>query len=222
MFFSEKELVNTLKSNYELICNWDSCKYNTKISEEVNLGFGIADLVISKISSKQQLFDRTSLNYFDIIIYKIIETNQTISFDKIKEITRANDISIKKSLSKLMISCYINNEDSLFQFSKSYKNIVTDLIAIEAKLKNWKRALDQAFRYKWFAKKSFVVLDSINIKPALKNIQQFRKLNVGLAEINVKGTVLIHFRPIKNQPIDEKMWILFNEKVKKSLLGEEK
>ncbi len=222
MFITEKQLVNKLKSNFSQICNWDSVKYFTKVSEEVNLGFGVADLVISKINLKNASKKNITLNYFDIVIYKIVESNQVISFEKIKEITKANDLVIRKSLSKLMVSCYINNHDSLFQFSKSYQTIITDLIAIEAKLKNWKRALEQAFRYKWFAKKAFVVLDSINIQPAIKNITQFERLNVGLAEINKQGKVIIHFKPLKNQPIDEKMWILFNEEIKKSFLRNKK
>ncbi|MCF8448545.1 MAG: hypothetical protein K9G49_01635 [Taibaiella sp.] len=215
MFLTEKHLVSEIKDNYASMCNWDSNKFDTKVVEEVNLGFGVADLVISKIKPKEQFDHVDYLNYFDISIYKIIESSNSISFDELKNITRANDASIKRSLKKLMVSSYVNNEDSIFYIRKSYQKIVTDLIAIEAKLKNWRRALDQAYRYKWFAKKSFVVLDAYNIKPALFNLNQFKKLNIGLAEINTKGSVIIHFNPRKCTPIDDKMLILFNEEIKK-------
>ena len=221
MFITEKQLVKTLKANYNTICTWNSDRFKTKVLEEVNLGFGVADVVISKIKTNISSNAR-SLNYFDIIIYKIIESKGESSFEKIKEITRATDSTIRKSILKLMKNSYVSNRDSLFQISKKYKEVVVDSIAIEAKLKNWRRALDQAYRYKWFSSKSFVVLDSNHIQPALKNIIHFKKLNVGLAEIDNNVKVVIHFRPKKKSPIDNKMWMLLNEQIRSTLLRKQK
>jgi predicted transcriptional regulator len=221
MFSSEKQLVNKLKLNYSVICNWDTIKFPTYVLEEVDLGFGIADLVISK-TTKDTLKKQKVLSYFDITIYKIIESNCEVSFNKIKEITRANETSIKRSLDKLMLDSYINQTDTFFNISKSYKSIATNSIAIEAKLKNWKRALNQAFRYKWFASKSYVVLDSNFITPALLNIEEFKKYNVGLAEINKKGHLKIYFNPKSQKPIDDKMYMLLNEQLRQYLLRKKK
>lgn len=221
MFQTEKQLVKSLKTNYSPICHWDTQKFTTSVLEEVDLGFGIADLVISKLKANKSTA-KEKLTYFDAVIYKIIETNKEISFQKLREITKADVSSINRSLNKLIKDSYINKKDSLITFRKSYQGITTDSIAIEAKLKNWKRALDQAFRYKWFAKKSFVVLDSINIKPAIAQIHQFKKLNVGLAEISKSGKLILHFNPSKKDPIDYKMWMLLNEILRKSLLRKKK
>jgi DNA-binding MarR family transcriptional regulator len=216
MFLTEKQLVDALKINYIPICHWNTQRFYTNVLEEVDLGFGVADLVISKIkTSTTKQTER--LTYFDAVIYQIIETRKEISFQKLKDITKADVTSINRSLNKLIKDSYINKKDSIITFRKTYKGITSDSIAIEAKLKNWKRALDQAFRYKWFAKKSFVVLDSTYINPAILNIDQFKKLNVGLAEINKLGQLHLHFNPIKRNPIDYKMWMLFNETLRKSL-----
>lgn len=219
MFITEKELVIALKENYFSICDWNTQKYNTSILEEVNLGFGIADLVIAKVTIKD-FSNKTQLTYFDAIIYNLIQTSKKISIQKIQEITKADDKVISKSLNRLLEDSYIHKKDSLITFRRTYQGISKDSIAIEAKLKNWKRALDQAFRYKWFAKKSFVVLDSSNIRPAIKNIVDFKKMNVGLAEISTNGEVLVHFNPVKKEPIDFNMWLVFNEKLKSSLARE--
>ncbi|MEI3802327.1 MULTISPECIES: hypothetical protein [unclassified Chitinophaga] len=213
MFETESQLVDVLKKNYRAFCHWDPKKFDTKILEEVDLGYGIADLVISKLAGKKEQ-SNFPLNYFDALVYKIIETNKSISFEKLKEITKANSSTINGSLKKLIQDSYVAKSDSLFVFHKTYKAVAIDSIAIEAKLKNWKRALDQAFRYKWFADKSYVVLDSNYIKPAISNINEFTKMNVGLAEINLQGEVKLHFKPIKSLPIDYKMWILLNERLK--------
>jgi DNA-binding MarR family transcriptional regulator len=221
MFLSEKHLVKVLKTNYFSICHWDTEKFTTTVMEEVDLGFGIADLVISKLRTNTSNA-KERLTYFDAVIYKIIEAKKEISFQNLRQITKADVTSINRSLNKLIKDSYINKTDSLITFRKTYQGVSYDSIAIEAKLKNWKRALDQAFRYKWFAKKSFVVLDSVYIKPAIANLEQFKKLNVGLAEINKSGKLHLHFNPAKKDPIDYKMWMLLNEVLKKSLLSKKK
>lgn len=54
------------------------------------------------------------------------------------------------------------------------------LISFEAKLKNWQQALQQAYRYRYFSDKSIVVMPYENANPALKNIEVFDELKVGL------------------------------------------
>jgi len=221
MFTTEQQLVNTLKQNYSSICGWDTSKCKTKILEEVNLGFGIADLVITKMKGTKTA-QSSYLNYFDAIIYKIIKSSKEVSFEKLQDITKADTTTINRSLNKLVKDSYINKTDSLIKFKTTYRGLESDSIAIEAKLKNWKRALNQAFRYKWFAKRTLVVLDSRYVKPALANIAMFKKMNVGLAEINKCGIIKLHFNPIKSTPIDYSMWILLNEELRKSLSCQKK
>lgn len=222
MFTTEKELVNSLKANYSSICDWRTKNSNTGVLEEVDLGFGVADLVIAKLHKLSGKATTANLTYFDTVIYRIIQSTKSITISQLKEITKADTASLNKSINKLIKDSYINKTDSLITFRKSYKGISTNTIAIEAKLKNWKRALNQAFRYKWFAEKSFVVLDSHYINPALKNINDFKHLNVGLAEINKTGKLILHFNPEKSNPVDMKMWILLNESFKKNLLSKQK
>jgi predicted transcriptional regulator len=216
MFITERELVNTLKNNYISICHWDTQKFNTKILEEVDLGFGVADLVISKLNPTRKKAS-VYLTYFDVIVYRVIETEKEISFDTLKNVTKSNTTTINRSLKKLIQDSYINKHDNLIRLNKTYKGISLSNIAIEAKLKNWRRALTQAFRYKWFADKSFVVLDSKHFKPALNNIGEFKKLNVGLAEISKEGQIVIHYKPQKEVPINPTMCILLNETLRQNV-----
>lgn len=54
------------------------------------------------------------------------------------------------------------------------------LHAFEAKLKDWRKALQQAFRYRYFADKSIVVLPSENAQAAEAHLETFQHLNIGL------------------------------------------
>lgn len=70
------------------------------------------------------------------------------------------------------------------------KNANPYLISIELKLKNWKRALHQAVRYKAFCNEAYVIIDSTSISRVFNNLNEFRKANIGVAtfdtELNIK------------------------------------
>lgn len=70
------------------------------------------------------------------------------------------------------------------------------LYAFEAKLKDWQRALQQAFRYRYFADKAIVVMPCGNEGPALANLDAFRHLEVGLWSFDTKtGGIREHYTP---------------------------
>lgn len=68
-FQSEQELVNLFKISY-----FNKYKIQRKkIFEEVNLGFGIADLVVSELKNENNCINRDKLTYIDINIYQIVK-----------------------------------------------------------------------------------------------------------------------------------------------------
>lgn len=85
--------------------------------------------------------------------------------------------------------------------------------AFEAKLKNWKRAFIQAYRYKWFTHYSYVIMDEAHAKPAIKQVAHFKNHNVGLLTLSVDGNIEIHYRPKKQPRVDPKMQILLSENI---------
>ncbi|MBC8458911.1 MAG: hypothetical protein H8D67_13030 [Deltaproteobacteria bacterium] len=81
------------------------------------------------------------------------------------------------------------------------KNITT--ASFEMKLKNWKRALAQAFKYKAFSEFSYVVMDHYYARPPLNNIHKFQKANIGLLSIDLGGKIYFHVKPKKEKPYCE-------------------
>jgi hypothetical protein len=72
------------------------------------------------------------------------------------------------------------------------------LHAFEGKLKHWRRALQQAFRYRYFADKSIVVMPNETAGPAVSNLEAFRHLCVGLWTFDVKtGIICEHYTPTR-------------------------
>ncbi len=96
----------------------------------------------------------------------------------------------------------------------------TELIAFELKLKDWKRAIKQAFRYKSFSNISYVVIPSVGVHLAVKNIELFRKYNIGLAGFNSLQEFEILFKPKSELPysynLNDKILQSFKSSKKKS------
>ena len=72
------------------------------------------------------------------------------------------------------------------------------LHAFEGKLKNWQKALQQAFRYRYFADKAIVVMPLENADAALANLDAFRHSFVGLWTFDVAtATIREHYTPTR-------------------------
>ena len=86
MFKTERELINTITANQANLfsfTNWNN-QTNTTILDELDLGYGVADLVVAKYSVPN--LKRTEpLNYNDIFIYKILEQTGALTVSDIRE-----------------------------------------------------------------------------------------------------------------------------------------
>lgn len=79
------------------------------------------------------------------------------------------------------------------------------LTAIEAKLKDWRKGLMQASRYRFFANRSILVLPPPTTAVAVRFLDTFKALNVGLWEFDRKALVLTkHFTPAETRPLNTK------------------
>lgn len=211
-FRAETELVELLKSS--LISTYR--RESIKIYEEISLGYGVADLVVCDLKKPITKNKRSAilLNRSDANIYKIIVKHSGATIDLIADTTRSPKRSILNSIKKLRKLDYVHQVNDMLYINKSYELPFSFSFAIEAKLKNWKRALHQAHRYKWFADYSYVVLDAKYAEPAIENIDLFKRYNVGLSSITNDGVIKRHYRPIRQKPYDPIMQILLSEKIR--------
>ena len=76
------------------------------------------------------------------------------------------------------------------------------LTAIEAKISDWRKGLQQAFRYRYFAHRSLLVLPMETAAVAARFINTFRRLRVALWGFDTKtGRLRKWFTPRCSQPI---------------------
>ncbi len=219
MFKTEKQLVNTITKSVVSsgLRNFVKPSLPINVFKELNLGYGIADIVFvqyyKEINGRGKFFD-----YFDLSILKIIENEKKTTLEEIHNSTKTTTHKIRQSIKKLEEEGFIKIIDKKYLPKKKYNIIVKNSIAIEAKLRDWRRGLKQAYRYNWFSSKSFVFLPQDNIDLAINDIALFQKLNVGLASINKEGEITIAYNPKHSEPHSERMSRLLNEKVLNALL----
>ena len=131
-------------------------------------------------------------------------------------INRTRDFVIMQEVEGL-----VGRPDILLK-SKKNKKIIT----IELKLKNWKRALAQAYKYKSFSDISYVCMDESNIDSVLKHLDMFEKYNIGLITISKNKKVTIVHKPSATEPyaknLYEKVTLKFNDFESTNLMLEQK
>ncbi|MFA5271131.1 MAG: hypothetical protein WC412_02170 [Candidatus Omnitrophota bacterium] len=171
------------------------------VKKEVGVGYGIADLVLIKKSNfniesynlRKSYKQRSKLlkeDYFKVLdMLPEEKANQQIDFDDIVKQTRISKPHLKYNiLRNLEQYNYIKIINGRFYVKvNGWLPLAKDVIAIEAKLKNWKRGFLQANRYKVFANRSYLAVPK-NIAH-LVDKELLRKQGVGLIVLDTsKGT----------------------------------
>ena len=87
------------------------------------------------------------------------------------------------------------------------------IVSFELKLKNWRQAIKQAFRYKSFSNISYVVLSTKSVNAATNNIELFKRYNIGLARFDTDNNFEILHKPNSDSPYSQQL----NSKLKASI-----
>lgn len=92
-----------------------------------------------------------------------------------------------------------------------------EIWCFEGKLRDWKRALYQATRYRAFAHRSFVVMPEDHVPSAEGQTERFRLARVGLLAINDHGCLRVITRPRPQQPRSPVMFTMAKGRVLSSI-----
>jgi len=112
------------------------------------------------------------------------------------------------------VYCNKTNHNSQSLVSKVDSSVIR---AFELKISDWRRAMMQAHRYRYFANSSIVVLHSDKLKNAVEYLDTFKKINVGLWAFNPKNNKIITcYTPRPRKPLEPKYKPLAIELVAKA------
>jgi hypothetical protein len=79
----------------------------------------------------------------------------------------------------------------------------THLMAFEAKLMDWRKALAQAYRYRYYADESIIILPAESARVAIDNRHLFRQCGVGLWTLDPEsGVIRRRIAPTMRSPLN--------------------
>ena len=207
MFKLEKEMIPVLRKGLSEI-------YNTNyFVEEFFSGNGKADIVFTQEIQLDKVvdFDFEQTFYLTCFLFTIkgrFTTNDLIKRYNLKE------IKLQPLLNYLMINDYIYICDGYFKVKKKFSPPAKKLIAVEAKLKNWKEGFYQAQRYKHFSHKSFLALSNDYINNV--DIKLLKEKKIGLISVSTEKINIIYNPPIET-PLDVTAFYFLSSEFVKNL-----
>jgi len=181
-FVTELALVNIFTSLVK------EDRKNINLEHEFDCGFGIADLVVFKTIKDDGLLDLGKIPADWAYTLRALPFKKSFSIEYLVSLSGTSENSAKKALNKFINAGYcVKKDGDEYIKVRQPKPLCSSIIAIEAKLRDWKKALWQASRYRIFSTESWVILDQYRANAAKLNIDEFKKFNIGLATISIDG-----------------------------------
>ncbi len=224
---SEKSMIDILKNQKSTIIGCKSDNADSYFEQdEFNVGSGFADLILCNLNQDiaharrsndiKPLVSEDLVKAFLIICELYGKNKEAATIPKIGDALnmpslKMQGLIIVKLLEKNAVKISKNNA-IIPCFEYNFTELL-DCIAIEAKISRWQRAIYQAYRYKWYADKSYVVLYDDKIQPAINNLDTFKRLNIGLMGITRSNNVKKYFEPKKGKPYSLTYRILAYERL---------
>lgn len=192
-------------TEYQLVDSFQSIsksKYNLECTLEVVSDNGIADAVLfNRIPASPKRGDLSLINPRLAYALHTLPLNEFFSVSDFSNLIGSSKKTAQEALYSFMAAgfCDFLAEEKKWVKKVEPQKIADELIAVEAKLKDWRKALKQAYRYLDYADQTWVLLDEKHVNPAVKNIDSFKRLRVGLASISTDGDLKIIFFPEKTK-----------------------
>lgn len=194
-------------------------KAHYAIFNEPQLETGFPDIVI--VSFSPHTFDkwkggRAKLNVMDIKILHHLYLLGGASSENIETMLGLDSKNLTRSLERLLSANIVSWKRKVWK-PMQLRSVfgIRNIMAIEAKIKNWGEAFGQAEMNWWFASESYVL--SPVMQPQKQVLEKADRLEVGLYSVASKGTI-VRIRSSKRGclPSSYASW-LFNEWVGRRL-----
>ena len=205
-FKRELDLVNTFVD----FLKQGSLPAQTQVIQEFESGHGIADIVVFEAENLSghgvAEFSKIPPRYAVIFANGILPSRfDSQQFSNMTGMNVGSSTRLLNSLTKQGV--LRSSGQGVYEQVVKPVSPVGCIVSIEAKLRDWQRALRQAYRYREFSNQSWVLLDAGRVSPALQNLQKFNRAGIGLASISPSGGLFIHYEPeVTNSFSESRYW----------------
>lgn len=171
---------------------------------EFSVGRGIADLYIVE-EDRSALRRRKGLDVPAITdktqnqIIELIGRADGVPFEDLAKYLSRHKIANADHHLTMLFEQGIVYSDTLRVYAKEIarSNVIRHSVAIEAKVRDWRKGIKQALRYKHFADKSYLALYEAHVRSARDSLHVFETLNIGLIGVSDTG-INVYYEPATN------------------------
>ena len=162
------------------------------------LGAGIPDLVVASYYREVLALANVEISHFEILAYlRVVGRARP---ETIAARLRTPEKAMRKQLEALVDVKALSVYDDVFVMPTLWKDILPEIVTIEVKVSNWRRAVEQAARNRMFAHRSYVALPA-RVAERVRTAPLFRQLGLGLIAVYEEKTVRVIRRPRRRQPV---------------------
>lgn len=156
------------------------------IRREVSIGECIPDVVIVGIQDSSVIINYPKkITSHHIFILWLIKISKQITPDEVAERSFQRLSKVNQIIDDLVNSgIIIRNETGELKVQEPIASLQTEVVAIEAKLSNWRQAFEQAKRYQEFADKVIVAMDADRTPRQLPILEEFSRQKIGLCAVS--------------------------------------
>ncbi|WP_457253602.1 hypothetical protein [Pedococcus sp. P5_B7] len=161
------------------------------VVHELDAGWGVADLVAARRADGSTTRDRRAVNdQMQLLVLEACRVTRTES--DLRELAPHGWRSLHVRAVRPLVEAGLLREgargkDRTYLSGLQVTDPFADLVAVELKLSNWRRALAQAVRYRIFAERSYVAMPYERVGELL--IREARRVGVGVLAVAVTGVV---------------------------------
>lgn len=101
-----------------------------------------------------------------------------------------DESSVRRSIDGLVQAGIVLSEDDSYVMSAPWRSVLPEIVTVEAKVGDWRRALNQAVRNQLFAHRSFVALPS-GVAARAKDDETFGQYGIGILSVEKCDSVRV-------------------------------
>lgn len=168
-------------------------------ASSVPLGAGMPDLVIAAYTPLALALADADLSDAQILGY--LRAVRSARLETIAERMRVSNRQTGQRLQRLVEARALKVTGAeAFSLAPGYRDLLPEIITIEVKVGNWRRAADQARRNRIFSHRSFVALPS-RVAERVKQESAFVRPGLGLLAVDPDGGVLVTREARRTRPV---------------------
>lgn len=169
----------------------------------LTIGSGMPDLLIA--SYEPQLFALAHVEMPDAQILAYLRAVRHARMETIAERVGRPHQTVIRCLDGLVKAKAISSGSQTFSMSPKWRSILPEITTVEAKVTNWKKAVDQAARNRIFAHRSYIALPA-SVAQRIRLEPVFQQFGLGLIAVSGEDEVTILRRARRSQP---KVWAYY-------------